>query len=231
MTHHMTTLPRADSDHVVISPPLGDVREKITSRSLVEGQPPRSFPSIVVPRMITVEVINNWLGSPDISALDMAVFAALGSGDHGGRACVFDKMSTRMALDRFVKNFEVGGLRVASHPRSPAVFSRMAEHYNKLREYVMVAEDIFEWEEKLLDKNTEWLGVEVDIRSRQAESARLAMVRDGMSVDEFRTALLEVKEVMDVMSDTGMPVELARELLDKDWQKGCLVHITPRFPR
>lgn len=228
MAHHMTTLPRADQNYVVISPPLGDVREKITSRSLVEGQPPRSFPSIVVPRMITVEVINNWLGSPDISALDMAVFAALGSGDHGGRSCVFDKMSTRLALDRFVKNLGLGGLRAASHPRSPVVFSRMAEHYNKLREYVMVAEDIFEWEEKLLDKNTEWLGVEVDMRSRQAESARLAMVRDGMSVDEFRAALLEVKEVMDTMNETGIPGELASALLDKDWQQGCLKYITPR---
>ena len=227
----MTTLPRADQNYVVISPPLGDVREKITSRSLVDGQLPRSFPSIVVPRLITVEVINRWLESPDISALDMAVFSALGSGDHGGRACVFDKMSTRMALDRFVKNFEVGGARVFTHPRVSAVFSRMAEHYNKLREYVMVAEDIFEWDVKLLDGNTEWLSVEVNMYSRQAESARLALVRDEMTVDEFRTALLDVKEVMDVMSESGMPVELASALLDKDWQKGCLAYITPRFPR
>lgn len=222
MAHHMTTIPRDAPTYVVISPPLGDVREPVTSRSLVDGEPPRSFPSIVVPRTITVSLINEWLNCSDLTALDMGVMTALATGSHGGRGCVFDNMSTRMALDRFLKNFESGGMRMLTHPRSSAVFSLMAENYNRLREYVVVAEEVFEWGETVLDNSQEWLSVERAMYTHQAEAARLAMSRDKLSLDEFRSALIAAKEVMDLMSDTDMPWELAQELLDVDWQRGCL---------
>lgn len=213
---------------VVISPPLDGVREHVKSRSLVSGVEPRRFPSVVLPRVITPSVITDWLRNDDLGALDFAALTALCDGGHGARNCSFDKMSTRMALDRLIRNFrESDNTTTLTHPRTPAIYSRMASHYIALRDYVKVAEEMFEWEEKLLNDGDDWISTSIPMYSRQAEAARLALVRDKMSLEEFQSALLEVREVIKVVGD-GMPTELAQELFSLDWQKGCLKYVSVR---
>lgn len=202
---------------VAISPPLGGARGYMKPRSMVPGVPPRRFPSVVVPKVITTELIIEWLNLDDLTALDFSVLTALASGTHGARNCTFRSHSARETLGALLND-----VYTRSGSLTPSEFRDTATYFSSLRRYVEAAGEVVGWESPTVIGVATREGIRLPGYTPLAKAARTAMITERMSLEDFRAAMGDVRDTLNVVKESGLPTELADALLSSDWQKACL---------
>ena len=213
MSHPMLDLSDQDSrDWVVIVPPLGDTRGEVTSRSFVAGEPARSFPSVVLPKLIPDNLVYTWINIDPISTLDVSGMVALVNRSNGAHPCTFVNRITEATLANILF-YESYRFWVSS-----TGISALFEQFSLFRKYTKIVLEVI----GDADPYPSSPGV---IAKRWCTDA----VRAGISMqssEDFRKALEEVSEVLHVAKEQpSIPGELLDALLTRQWQQNVVTNL------